>query len=257
MLENDLVPEAWPVLLAMDTATDRVHLALHDGARVHSVSLPGGAQASSTLLPSMQQLLADHGRAWGEVQALACGLGPGAFTGLRTACSVAQGLALGLACPVMGLDTLMAVAEDARQRHPARVAAGQRVWVLQDARMAELYVAAYEWDGQRWHEVVPAALWPQDEPARRWAVATADGPGLVLVGSGLAVWPESLSPTLLARGAHLDDLAVPSGAALIALAGEAWRRDQTTDAALLLPRYVRDKVAQTTAERLQSRQATA
>ena len=91
----------------------------------------------------------------------------------------------------------------------------------------------------------------------RWAVATADGPGLVLVGSGLAVWPESLSPTLLARGAHLDDQAVPSGAALIALAGDAWRRDQTTDAALLLPRYVRDKVAQTTAERLQSRQAAA
>lgn len=248
---------AVPVLLALDTATDRVHAALAVGTAVQTLDLPGGAQASAQLLPALQGLLRDAGLTWSDLDAIAFGSGPGAFTGLRTACSVTQGLALGADCPVIVLDTLMAVAEDARQRHPARVAAGQRVWVLQDARMAELYVAAYEWDGQRWHEVVPAALWPQDEPARRWAVATADEPGLVLVGSGLAVWPESLSPTLLARGAHLDDQAVPSGAALIALAGEAWRRDQTTDAALLLPRYVRDKVAQTTAERLQSRQAAA
>ena len=163
------------VILALDTATDRVHLALVDGWQTHVQALPGGAQASSTLLPAMQALLSAHGRAWPDVQALACGLGPGAFTGLRTACSVAQGLAVGLNCPVLGLDTLMAVAEDLRQRHPEVVQAGQRVWVLQDARMGEMYVAAYDWDGTCWQVGVEPALWGLEAPLQQWPGDAADG----------------------------------------------------------------------------------
>ncbi|MBH1986782.1 MAG: tRNA (adenosine(37)-N6)-threonylcarbamoyltransferase complex dimerization subunit type 1 TsaB [Burkholderiales bacterium] len=168
-----------PVLLALDTATERLHLALSTGqgevARVSALDLPGGAQASAQLLPGLLQLLGQAGLTWADVSAIAFGAGPGAFTGLRTACSVTQGLAMGLNVPVILVDTLMAVAEDARQQAaPDELTDGDVLWVLQDARMGELYVAAFTWSASTgWREHVAAALWPLDEPRRRWSNAAA------------------------------------------------------------------------------------
>ncbi|MBP9064106.1 MAG: tRNA (adenosine(37)-N6)-threonylcarbamoyltransferase complex dimerization subunit type 1 TsaB [Aquabacterium sp.] len=129
---------AVPVLLALDTATDRVHAALAVGEAVRPLDLPGGAQASTQLLPALQGLLRDAGLVWTDLDAIAFGSGPGAFTGLRTACSVTQGLALGADCPVIVLDTLMAVAEDARQQAPQGCPCGDTVGGLPAARMDEL-----------------------------------------------------------------------------------------------------------------------
>lgn len=264
------MPSAAPVLLSLDTATDRIHAALTVGDALHVRDLPGGAQASATLLPALAQMLQEAGRVWADVDAIAFGSGPGAFTGLRTACSVAQGLALGLDVPVIALDTLMAVAEDARQAAPDAFSSGGALWVLQDARMGELYVASFRWDGQCWHPVEPARLWPLSEPARHWL--TADGglsTELRWAGNAAAAYPEALAPILSAHMAGHPSLhpshdaatsgattfAAPRGAALAALARAAWARGDTVDAALALPRYVRDKVAQTTAERAAQRPA--
>ena len=74
-----------PVLLALDTATDRIHAALAVGDRVRTLDLPGGAQASSQLLPALKGLLSEAGLSWADLSAVAFGSGPGAFTGLRTA----------------------------------------------------------------------------------------------------------------------------------------------------------------------------
>ncbi|WP_290903515.1 tRNA (adenosine(37)-N6)-threonylcarbamoyltransferase complex dimerization subunit type 1 TsaB [Aquabacterium sp.] len=250
-------PLAAPILLALDTATERLHIALVAGDAVHTRDLPGGAQASAALLPASQALLAAAGLRWADVDAIAFGSGPGAFTGLRTACAVTQGLALGLDCPAIVLDTLMAVAEDARQRacaaDPQACPPGQTLWVLQDARMDELYAAAFAWDGQAWQATEGPALWPLSEPLRRWAEAAPGnvrlcGNALLQCAQALAGLPEALC---LPGGAQ----AVPSGAALAALAAQAWRAGRSVDAALALPRYVRDKVAQTTAERAAAAQA--
>ena len=101
--------------LAFDTSTDRLSIAVTDGARVWQHSGAGGAQASSTLIPAILALLAEAGLQLGELDAIAFGRGPGSFTGLRTACAVAQGLAFGArqgaGMPVLPIDTLMAVAE--------------------------------------------------------------------------------------------------------------------------------------------------
>ncbi|MDE1998753.1 MAG: tRNA (adenosine(37)-N6)-threonylcarbamoyltransferase complex dimerization subunit type 1 TsaB [Burkholderiales bacterium] len=235
-----------PVLIALDTATDRVHLALLAGERTRVVDLPGGAQASATLLPSLQALLQDGAISWADVDAIAFGSGPGAFTGLRTACATAQGLALGLDKPVIALDTLMAVAEDARASDPGAWPEGTEIWVLQDARMDELYVAAYVWQGAGWVCTQAPQLWALDEPQRRW---TTMAPAH-LAGSGLSAYAERFAGIPAGRRwVH----AAPRGAALAELARQAWSRQDTLDAALALPRYVRDKVAQTTAERMAAR----
>lgn len=243
-------PDPAPVLLTLDTATERLHIALSlgdgEGARTRAQDLPGGAQASSGLLPALQGMLHEAGLAWPAVNAIAFGSGPGAFTGLRTACSVTQGLALGLGVPVIVLDTLMAVAEDARQRAGAPLPAGEVVWVLQDARMGELYVGAFSWGGQRWSVHTPPALWPLGEPRARWA---ARGEGVRVCGNALTSCPAAWD------GLSADDVrvlaadAMPRGAALAELARLAWAQGEQVDPALALPRYVRDKVAHTTAER--------
>lgn len=243
-------PDRAPVLLALDTATERLHVALSRGADAgvsgRSLELPGGAQASAGLLPALQGLLHEEGLDWRDVSAIAFGAGPGAFTGLRTACSVTQGLAMGLGVSVIVLDTLMAVAEDARQRCGAPLPEGDIVWVLQDARMGELYVGAFRWEGQRWHVHAQPALWPLTEPAARWA---SRGEGVRVCGNALTACPAAWTGLAASDTQPLAADAAPRGAALAELARQAWRQGECADPALALPRYVRDKVAQTTAER--------
>src|SRR5437763_14596303 len=106
-------------LLAFDTATERMSIALNARGKTWTREGDGGAQASATLIPAILALLAQAGVALRELDAIAFGRGPGAFTGLRTACSVAQGLAFGANKPVLAIDTLLAVAEDARAGHNA------------------------------------------------------------------------------------------------------------------------------------------
>ncbi|MFZ2297581.1 MAG: tRNA (adenosine(37)-N6)-threonylcarbamoyltransferase complex dimerization subunit type 1 TsaB, partial [Aquabacterium sp.] len=206
---------AAPVLLALDTATDRVHAALAVGAAVQALDLPGGAQASAQLLPALQGLLRDAGLTWSDLDAIAFGSGPGAFTGLRTACSVTQGLALGADCPVIVLDTLMAVAEDARQQAPQDCAPGDTVWVLQDARMEELYVGAFTWDGADWQVAQAAQLWPLTEPIARWAQVSQDtAKDLHLCGNALQAYPDRFA-TLWPLGVTvMGETAAPRGGAL-------------------------------------------
>ena len=235
---------AKPRLLVLDTATEVVHLALVVGDQVQALEVGGGVQASSTTLPALQKLLADAGVSWAQLDAIAFGRGPGAFTGLRTACSLAQGLALAADCPVISLDTLMAVAEDARQSDPAAWSEGDTLWVAQDARMGELYVAAYRWQGTHWQAETEPSLWALGVPRDRWA----ETPGMHRVaGNALLAYPAAFDGGLVQS---TWPQAAPRGAALAALARQAWVRGELLDAALALPLYVRDKVAQTTAERL-------
>lgn len=211
-------------LLALDSAGETLALALTEGASLRAAhSLPGGAQASATLLPALQALLAGQGWAWGDVQGIAFGQGPGAFTGLRSACAVAQGLAYGLDLPVLAIDSLLLVAEDAHAQ-----AGAPENWdcaVRVDARMQEVYHARYRRQQGGWQVLAAPAL------ARPEAVPPGAG---VAAGNG---WP---------AGALLGQ---DRAAALARLAVQAARAGAWRDAAEAQPLYVRDKVALTTAER--------
>lgn len=227
-------------LLAFDTSTDRTSIALTcpvDGvARVWEHSGAGGAQASSTLIPAIEALMAQAGLRYAELDAIAFGQGPGSFTGLRTACAVAQGLAFGAGIPVLPVDTLLMLAEQARFEH-FTAAASCRVLALLDARMDELYAGHYEFKSGLWlqtghHQLIhPETLVLGDSQALAGNVFAA-------YGERLAVPPELPRFDLL-----------PSAVAMLRLAPALLDAGQAVDPALALPRYIRDKVAKTTLER--------
>lgn len=243
-------------LLALDTSTEQLSLAVSREVagrdRVWTHTGAGGAQASATLIPALLALLAEAGLAPRELDAIAFGAGPGAFTGLRTACAVAQGLGHGAGVPLLPVDTLLAVAEDARHGH-APDAAELDVLAVLDARMDEVYAAHYRWRGgwtQRgdWTVCRPEAL-----TARPPGQAPADCGGWLLAGNALAAYGERLFPGV--PGLRRVD-ALPTAAALLRLAPALLAAGQAVVASQALPRYIRDKVAQTTAERASARAAS-
>ncbi|HYE40527.1 MAG TPA: tRNA (adenosine(37)-N6)-threonylcarbamoyltransferase complex dimerization subunit type 1 TsaB [Ramlibacter sp.] len=223
-------------LLAFDTSTETLSIALRGGAHAPVLEHggPGGAQASATLIPAIQALLAQAGLSLGELDAIAFGRGPGSFTGLRTATAVAQGLGFGSGVPVLPIDTLLAVAEEAHA-----LSGATRVVAVLDARMGEVYFASYEREQGQWH--VRAA------PALGRPEGVQVPPGWTLAGNALEIQGMQL-PADAGRVA-----AWPTARALLRLAPAALAEGGEHAAAGALPLYIRDKVAQTTEERAAER----
>lgn len=227
-------------LLAFDTSTDTLSIAVARGPAQWDYRGPGAAQSSATLIPAIQQLLAQAELALEQLDAIVFGRGPGSFTGLRTACAIAQGLALGAGAgrglPVLPVDTLMAVAEEARQQHGCT-----HIVATLDARMNEVYHGLYQWQDGLWHTPADFGLcYPEALPVPEgWTVA---GNAQAAYGSRLA-----------AHAQHVQ--AWPSASALLRLAPALLAAGAAAPADQALPRYVRDKVAKTTAEREAERAA--
>jgi tRNA threonylcarbamoyladenosine biosynthesis protein TsaB len=217
------------MLLAFDTSTVWLSVAVRRGDRLVSRHGPGGAQASGSLIPLIQDLLAEAGLALAELDAIAFGRGPGSFTGLRTACSVAQGLGFGAGVPLLPVDTLHAVAEEARYRFGAT-----RVVALLDARMDELYAAHYDFNQPVQADAEPRLLAPEQVQA---------APGWALAGNVFAAYGERLP----AAAARHDVL--PAAEAMLRLAPSLLAAGRSVAPQYAWPVYVRDKVAQTTQER--------
>lgn len=235
-------PEPLLPVLALDTSTETLAAGLQTGRDAFTVQAPGGARASAALLPQLQGLLQRAGVAWGDLRAIAFGHGPGAFTGLRTACAVAQGLGFGLDRPLLPLDSLLIVAEDARVQLGAGQPEGLELAVAMDARIDEIYAARYRYEDGRWTPLQAPAL--MTLPA--WKAAWAAAPLPVLAGSALAVFGDRLG---LAAGVRCVAQEHDRAAALLRLAVAAATAGPGVDAAQALPLYLRDKVAFTTAER--------
>lgn len=243
------VPPKEPCVLAFDTSTERLAAALHAPGGPYLVDAAGGAVASATLLPHLHSLLARAGCVLADVDAIAFGRGPGAFTGLRTACAVAQGLGFGLARPLLPIDSLLVVAEEARLQLAPRPGATD-FGVAMDARMDEAYAGAYRWQDGRWQILQAPALYTLPALAEAWA----GGGVLTLAGSALAAFGDRLAlPAAWPRVSAEQGRA----AALLRLAVAAVRAGEGIDAAAALPLYLRDKVALTTREREAARAAAA
>ncbi len=237
-----------PCLLALDTSTDQLAVALLAPDGEFSRVEPGGPLASASLIPALMQLLSEAGLTLAQVQAIAFGQGPGAFTGLRTACAVAQGLAFAHDTPVLAIDSLLIAAEDARVQ-ASDGAAPQDWWVAMDARMDEVYAARYRFDAGAWQVLVAPQLWSLPALAAAWA---ADPPRQV-AGSAITAFADRLPWD----GAALWPQVGNRAGALLRLASAAWDQGLGMAADQALPLYLRDKVALTTAERMARRDALA
>jgi len=230
-------------LLAFDTSTETMSIAVGHGERLWEHTGAGGAQASATLIPATLALLEQAGLALRELDAIAFGRGPGSFTGLRTACSVAQGLAFGAGVKVLPVDTLLAVAAQARHAHGV-----QRVVAALDARMDEIYVGRYDFSGDAAPDVEPELVRPEalDVP-----------PGFALAGNVFAAYGARLgagpAAGLPAGAPQLE--ALPTAAAMLQVAPALLAAGRAVAPELALPRYIRDKVAKTTDERAAERAA--
>ncbi len=221
-------------LLAFETATRHLSAALWQDGEIIERSARVANGGSEHLLPWVHELLAESGVALSQIDGVAFGAGPGGFTGLRLACGVAQGLAYGLDVPVMPVSTLEALALESGDGN---------VWACLDARMNEVYGAAYRVAGDGVVQLMaPACLPPAVSPAPSFVGGWGIGDGFASYGELLG----AQKPDLL--GVRAD--VFPTAVAVLRLAAPLFANGKGLDAALGQPIYVRDKVALTTAERL-------
>jgi len=227
-------------LLVLDTSTEWCSAVLWLDGRIQARRALAEQRHSSLLLPMVDDLLRESATTLRQLDGIAYGAGPGSFTGLRIACAVTQGLALGADLPVVGVSTLESIAEQTN---------AERVLTVLDARMAEVYWAAYRRAGTGWHTVSEPQL------ALPESVAVPEEGDWVGAGNGFVALGDVLRPRLAARLARIDDTLVPDAAAMAPLAARAFERGEGQDAALAAPIYLRDKVALTVDERRARRSA--
>jgi tRNA threonylcarbamoyladenosine biosynthesis protein TsaB len=222
-------------LLAFEASTHRLSVALRHGDTLAEkfAEVPNGG--SERLLPWANELLAEAGLSLQQLDGIAFGAGPGGFTGLRLACGVAQGLAWGLELPVVPVGTLAALA----------LASGDgQVLACLDARMREVYVAAYRVSGDTVTEIMSPKVGAGE------TVDLPDGGGWRGVGDGFAAWGEVLRSRLAGRLTEVRADVFPTATAVARLAAPMLASGGGVPAMDAVPVYVRDKVALTTAERL-------
>jgi len=251
-------------LLAFDTSTDALSVAVQRstpaGPRYWQHQGAGGAAASGSLIAAVMDLLRQADLRLQDLDAICFGSGPGSFTGLRTACSVAQGLAYGAGVPVLPVSSLLALAQSARGAHAPQASQGC-VSALLDARMDEVYAATYAFADDVWTPLqAPCLLAPEQvadwaQSAATWAPGAGDmQPGQVImaapawrawVGNVFASYGECLAAPagLFCCEALPQAMALLQVAPALIAAGGCVPPDQA------LPLYVRDKVAKTTGER--------
>ncbi len=226
-------------LLSIETSTEYCSVALwQDGALTERCELVG-QKHSELLLAMLDGLLHDAGCRMQDMHGIAFGKGPGSFTGVRIACGAAQGLAFGANLQVVGVCTLQALAQ----------ASGRdKVIAALDARMGEIYLAAYEKRAGGWITVIEPCLCKAEE------APLLLGDDWFGAGSGFAPTASTGSASALEvrYGKQLldaDARAVPQARAVAQLAAAEFAKGNAVDAALALPLYLRDKVALKTSER--------
>ncbi|MCC1495630.1 tRNA (adenosine(37)-N6)-threonylcarbamoyltransferase complex dimerization subunit type 1 TsaB [Alcanivorax sp. 1008] len=218
-------------LLAIETATDSCSVALWHNGEVREHFEAAARRQTERVLPMVEALLAEAGWKLGELDAIGFGHGPGAFTGVRVAVSVAQGLGFAADLPVIGISTLAAAAHTAAGKY------GDGDWLIAfDARMSELYLAGY-----RCHQGVLEVLLQDclaaptqlpSLPAGEWRGA---GSGELYLSALRAAWPM--------LGDWQAEL-LPRASSVAALAAQQRAQGAGVVAEQARPVYLRDRVIQ-------------
>lgn len=223
-------------LLALDTSTEWLSLALLNGDKVLSEKEKVGQKASQLVLPKIQQLLNASDLVLADLDGIVFGAGPGAFTGVRIACGVAQGLGFGANKPVVGVNVLEAMAEHAGV---------DKAIIAIDARMGEIYHAAYRRTESGWVADCEAGVYPPDQ------LPPITGQDWVGIGNAWAMYESSLNRQYCQNVVNILTDVTPEASAMIQLAKPIFASGKASQASEARPIYIRNRVALTTKEREQ------
>ncbi|HCR4096761.1 TPA: tRNA (adenosine(37)-N6)-threonylcarbamoyltransferase complex dimerization subunit type 1 TsaB [Providencia rettgeri] len=219
-------------ILAVDTATEACSVALWCDGEIISRFAISPREHTQKVLPMVEEVLAEAGMGLNQLDALAFGRGPGSFTGVRIGVGIAQGLALGADLPMIGVSSLMTLAQGA-----LRLTGQTQVLVAIDARMSEIYCAQYQYvvDREWLGEGTEAVLQPDDFKAQftsltgQWCYA----------GTGWAAYP-----TLLAGDKALSDsqVTLPDAQDMLPIAAQLWQQGKAIAVENVEPTYLRNEV---------------
>lgn len=223
-------------LLAFDTSTEYLSLAIQRGSALFEYNVLAGQTHSQIILPQIQTLLTQADLQLQDLDGLAFGAGPGSFTGVRIAAGVAQGLGFGANLAVIGVCTLMALAE---------ASGATKVIACLDARMGEVYHAVYVKEATGWQATIAPGLYKPD------AVPVLSGDDWVGVGSGWQTYGEVLAEVYRGQVLSTQPALLPMASAVLALAQPSFVAGEAKSAEHAMPIYIRNRVALKTAEREQ------
>ncbi|ATG17562.1 tRNA (adenosine(37)-N6)-threonylcarbamoyltransferase complex dimerization subunit type 1 TsaB [Providencia alcalifaciens] len=218
-------------ILAVDTATEACSVALLCDGEIISRFAISPREHTQKVLPMVEEVLVQAGITLNQLDALAFGRGPGSFTGVRIGVGIAQGLALGADLPMIGISSLMTLAQGAY-----RTTDCSRVLVAIDARMSEIYCAQYQRDEQGFWlgEDTEAVMLPADFKAKlselqgQWCYA----------GTGWGAYPELL------QGSTISDslITLPAAQDMLPIAEQLWIAGKITAVENVEPTYLRNEV---------------
>lgn len=221
--------------LALDTSTEACSVALALDGQILALNEVCPQQHSKRILPMVQQLLADAGVSLHQLDGIIFGRGPGSFTGVRIGVSVAQGLAFGADLPVFGVSTLAAMAQAAAVQQNAT-----EVIAAIDARMAEVYIAAYALDEAGLMQAITPEIAAKPAALPEVLTSLSFTSQVLGVGTGWQTYPQALqqlAPALIA-----DSILYPSAQFMLPFASRAWQQQLFVSAEQAEPVYVRDEV---------------
>ncbi len=223
-------------ILAFETSTEYLSLALLKGSETFQYDCNAGQTHSQIILPQIQALLDAANLQLSDLQCIAFGAGPGSFTGVRIAAGVAQGLGFGANLPVVSVCTLLALAE---------ASGADKVIACLDARMGEVYHAAYEKMNNAWQCIIEPSLYKPD------AVPAIEGTDWVGAGSGWQTYAEQLGNIYAGQLQSTQPQLLPFATAILKLALPIFAKGEARPASEAMPIYIRNRVALKTAEREQ------
>ncbi len=219
-------------ILAVDTATEACSVALLCDGEIISRFAISPREHTQKVLPMVEEVLAEAGMKLNQLDALAFGRGPGSFTGVRIGVGISQGLALGANLPMIGVSSLMALAQGA-----FRIAGQANVLVAIDARMSEIYCAQYQRNEQGlWlGEETEAVLIPDDFKAKFSSLRGQWG----CAGTGWEAYPQ-----LLAEQSFITDsqVTLPDAQDMLPIALQLWQAGKVIAVEEVEPTYLRNEV---------------
>lgn len=224
------------IILAIETATSACSVALNFDGAVFERQEEGASIHSQVLLEMIQSVLSEAKLTVKDLDSVAVSRGPGSFTGLRIGIGVAQGIAYGANCPMIGVSSLKTLANQATEE--GLIIAGI------DARMNEIYWGVFEKTTDSLKQIGDAQVSAPETIQLPIANKESDAKHVYLVGNAWEEYKQSLLIDLIIGTKRLEQVIVPNAMSVLQLAQTAYAGEEWVSPLAFMPEYIRDNVAE-------------